>query len=287
MATTAKPSGRMDLHLHSDRSDGRYPPEAVLDKAWGARLEAIALTDHDLPPPLTPGIHRQGDRCLRLIAGSEVTTIHEGTEQHLLAYFPSAPSEEAAAFLHERALLRSRRMAEAARRLGLGDDWLDPQALAGHRTVTRLTLARRCVFAGRARSTEEAFATLLAPGNGLLEPVELPFPEALRLLLAMGAVTSWAHPAIEQARAWMRDFARTGLHAVEALRPGVGRHTRVALRKLADRHGLTVTGGSDWHGYGPRVLGAFSVRGEQISGLLTLLDGVETPAEIVSSVPRS
>jgi 3',5'-nucleoside bisphosphate phosphatase len=277
------PSGRMDLHVHTDRSDGRFSPERVLQKAMAARLDAIALTDHDLPPPVAPGIHRRDGESLRVIGGSEVTTCHEGTELHLLVYFPEPVPAAATAFLVERARLRCARLAEAGRRLGLADSWLDADALAGHRTVTRLTLARHCVAAGRIRSTEEAFRTVLAPEAGVLEPVDLPFLDALGILVPTGGITSWAHPTIEQAQAYLRLFARFGLHAVETLRPGIGRHTRVALRRMAERLGLLQSGGSDWHGFGPQVLGSFAVRREQVAPLLSKLDGAPRAAEIVSS----
>ena len=58
---------RFDLHLHSSRSDGAFSTEEVLQRCASARLDVIAITDHDLPPDLRPGEHLVQGRQLRVI----------------------------------------------------------------------------------------------------------------------------------------------------------------------------------------------------------------------------
>ena len=66
-------SARVDLHMHSDRSDGRYAPEEVLRRCAAARLDVIALTDHDLPAALPVGPVEQDGRRLIVVHGTEVS----------------------------------------------------------------------------------------------------------------------------------------------------------------------------------------------------------------------
>src|SRR5256885_178306 len=76
--------GRVDLHMHTDRSDGRYPPEEVLARAVARRLDVIAVTDHDLPNVIAAGTHAVAGRTIRVIAAVELSGNHAGREFHLL-----------------------------------------------------------------------------------------------------------------------------------------------------------------------------------------------------------
>ena len=80
-----------DLHMHSDRSDGRFSPEEVLERAVEGGLQVVALTDHDLIGAVDPGLHRIGTRDLHVLAGAEISGTHDGREFHLLVYFPGEP----------------------------------------------------------------------------------------------------------------------------------------------------------------------------------------------------
>lgn len=259
-----------DLHLHSCRSDGRLEPDALLERAAAAGLDVIALTDHDLTGALDPGVHRVGGREVRVIAGAEITGVHEGREYHLLVYFPGDPPAAFLDLCSSQSRARAVRYDRAVARLALPGVASAPDAArSGAVSVTRHHLARAIVAAGHAPTVGDAFSRLLT--RDIVPTLELPFTEAVRQCRALGAVTSWAHPPVEALRAHLATFAAAGLHGVEGARPAMRREDRVFARKIAKRHGLFLTGGSDWHGWGGTDLGLFRLRGEDLDPFLVAL----------------
>ena len=76
-----------DLHMHSNLSDGQLTPEQVVHAAVRGGLKVISLTDHDLCADLSLGWQQYGDKDIFILQGAELSVSHEGTEQHILAYF--------------------------------------------------------------------------------------------------------------------------------------------------------------------------------------------------------
>ncbi|MEO0601169.1 MAG: PHP domain-containing protein [Myxococcota bacterium] len=265
MFDSAPPATRFDLHLHSTRSDGRFAPDEVLRRAARGRLDVIALTDHDLATSLTPGPHEIEGRTLYLLAGAEISAVHEGHEYHLLVYFPGEVPSGFVDFCRSQCAERVRRY-EAARS-ALGVDGLPAPTKAarhGDQALTRHHLARAMVDRGAATSIADAFARHLSHHHGTVPKLTIPFVDAIRLARDHGGVTSWAHPPMEGLGA-VPTFAQAGLQGLEAWRPAVSGPDRRRLRRLARQHGMFLTGGSDWHGWGnPDDLGLFGVERREL-----------------------
>lgn len=259
---------RADLHLHSDRSDGAFPPHEVLARCAQAGLDVVALTDHDLAGGLGPGPHAVGGRTVRVIAGAEVTATHDGREFHLLVYFPDEPPERFLEFCRAQCAERAQRYATAVANLGVpGLHGPDADAREGRRAVTRLHLARALVALGRATHVGEAFSRWLGDGHGVVPPIALTLLDAVAFARSCGGVTSLAHPSVRDAEALLPTLAAAGLHGVEAHRPALSGNDRRRLRRLAQAHGLFLTGGSDWHGWHGERLGLFAVPGDELEAL--------------------
>ncbi|MCB9673393.1 MAG: hypothetical protein H6734_28275 [Alphaproteobacteria bacterium] len=263
----------LDLHLHTTRSDGKYDPDVVIRRCAAARLDVIALTDHDLTQELEVGERTIDGHRLRLIGAAEISGMHEGREQHLLVYFPGEVPTSFRAFCREQCQERARRYAAAVERLGLEDLELpDQEAVEGHRSVTRMHLARDLVAKGHVIGVRDAFARMLSDRHGLVPPLSLSFEEAIRVARAAGGLTSWAHPPLPLVEAWVAGFAAAGLQGLEAFRPMVSSDERRRYRRLAQRHGLWLTGGSDWHGWGDDGdLGLFRVEARDVGDFLDAL----------------
>jgi len=274
MSRPSRPGTRYDLHLHTSRSDGRYDEEEVVARCARAGLEVVALTDHDLAAMVDPGRHRVEGRTVHVIAGAEVSGTHAGREFHLLVYFPAEVPEGFRDRCREQSAERARRYQVALDRLRLPNlAPPDDKARAGTRAITRLHLARALMQAGHVASIAEAFARFLNDALGIVPSVALPFTEAIRIARSFGGVTSWAHPASQDARDFAPAFVAAGLQGMEVLRPTMNGRERRALRRLARAHGLFVTGGSDWHGWRDSGdLGLFAVRGHEIDGFVEVLD---------------
>ena len=247
-----------DLHIHSNRSDGVLSPEGVLKAAASGGLKVIALTDHDLSTALPFGWNTCEDRSVFVIHGADLSVSHEGTEQHILVYFPkSAPAE-----FQQYCMQRTE---DRARRYDLLREWLQQRGVGplpsaskrieeGAHALTRLHLAQDVVKHNMASSVSEVFERWLH-----YQPYSNYFPsikEVLEFATDVGGFSSWAHPRTEEASRWLAVFKKYGLNSVEGFRPTRGKHHRRKLRELAASLQLHVTGGSDTHG---SSLGAFAV----------------------------
>lgn len=260
---------RLDLHLHSDASDGAFDADDLLRRCAAGGLDVVALTDHDLPPVRPAGAWHGGGRALRVLHGVELSGVHDGHELHLLAWFPGPMPDAMVAYCRARAQARAERYDRAIASLGLDGLARAPvDARAGGRSLTRHHLARALVEAGHARSVGDAFARFLSVAHGHVSHTDVRFVDLVGVLREAGAYTSWAHPPAAQASQWARPFAAAGLHALEAHRPGLGRFQRETLMGYALKNGMAVTGGSDWHGWGPTEPGAFAFSGRQAAPFL-------------------
>jgi len=264
---------RSDLHMHSDRSDGHHSPEDLLAMAAQGGLDVIALTDHDLAPALSAGTHEVGGRSIRVIAGVELSTMHMGTEQHLLVYFPEEMPQRFSAWCTQRARWRAGWYDASLDALGLDEvPRADAQARAGLRCLTRVHLARALVDAGVVPNLGTAFQEYVGSQVDRIPQLNMSFLDALSVALEAGGWTSWAHPNPAQADAWTPHFCAAGLHALEAWRAAGGKHRRDNMHRLAVRNSMAITGGSDWHGTGPRKLGSFSVPWQVLGATATALN---------------
>ena len=251
--------------MHSTCSDGKLSPEDVLRRCAVGGLDVIALTDHDMPPALPWGRHSVAGRSIRVIHGVELSTTHLDTEQHLLVYFPQEMPASFAAFCRQLVIARADRYDTAVQRIDLpGLDLADERARRGERALTRTHLSKALVDMGHARTLQEAFDRWTGERAGLVPHVRLQFLDAIRQAVAAGGITSWAHPRLDQARAWIKEATAAGLHALEVYRPRMARARQDGLIRLAARNGLVLTGGSDFHGWSPGQLGAFSVSGRRV-----------------------
>ncbi|MCB9682006.1 MAG: PHP domain-containing protein [Alphaproteobacteria bacterium] len=263
---------RFDLHLHTTRSDGMLEPEALVAACAEGGLDVIAITDHDLAADQVVGEQVVGDRSILVLAGAEISGVHEGVEHHLLVYFGGPVPDAFRAFCRERCRERAARYAEATVNLGLtGLPDVDDAARQGGRAITRHHLARALVAAGHAADLRDAFRRYAGDSLGNVPKVTLPFVEAIRIAREAGAVTSWAHPPVAALEKHLATFVAAGLQGVEGLRPMMTSAERRKVRKLAEAHGVFLTGGSDWHGWSPSRPGLFHVERSDLSGFLDAL----------------
>jgi predicted metal-dependent phosphoesterase TrpH len=267
----AEPDRRVDLHLHTTRSDGELEPWALVEALARRGLHTLAITDHDVPPALPAGATAVGPRTLRLLHAAEVSALHDGVEQHILVYFPSGMPDDFAAFLRSRARARAERYERAREQIGLpGLPPAGPEAWAGEVALTRDHLARALVREGHAAHLGEAYKRWCGRTAGLVPPVDIGLPAVLDTARSAGGLPVWAHPNVDAAPALAPIFAGMGLLGLEVERPSLRGHERDALATLAAGLGLVATGGSDHHGFG-QVPGRYRVRESAVGAFFARL----------------
>jgi predicted metal-dependent phosphoesterase TrpH len=243
----------------------------VLGRCARGGLDVVALTDHDLASPLAPGPREIEGRVVHLLAGAEVSGMHDGREHHLLVYFPREAPAAFREFCTRQCRARTVRYQRALDALGLAGPQPDPAAHAGHRALTRLHLAHALIDAGIVRNRSEAFARFLGDEHGQVEPIGLTFVDAIRFAREHGGLTSWAHPSRPDVQKHLDTFVAAGLQGLEGLRPQLSSDDRKFFRKAATRCGIYLTGGSDWHGWSASEPGLFRVNAADIRAFVDAL----------------
>ena len=228
-------------------------------RAQAAGLVAIALTDHDS----TEGVDAAsavGDALgLRVVAGCEFSVKAPWGELHVLGYFIQPGHPQLEAFLRETRAARRRRAEQIVARLqnlGLPIEFGDVMTQAeselgggGGGALGRPHVARALVQRGASADVSEAFAHYL--GRGRPAFVEKPLPsleQVTTLIRQVGGVAVAAHLGERGSAAQVRRFQEQGLDGLEVRHPSHSPVTEARLTRLAERLGLVITGGSDWHG---------------------------------------
>ena len=247
---------KVDLHIHTTASDGRFSPEEIVRKAVEFGLEVIALADHDSVDGVGPALKaaKKFPR-LRVIPAVEVSTDVPDGEVHVLGYFIDCTSrelaEELARFRNSRER-RAQKMVTKLADLGVHIDWRRVQEIAGDGSMARPHVAQAMLEKGYITSIREAFDKYIArDGPAYVEREKLTPVEAVALIVRTDGLPVMAHPfTVPEPGAMVIELKAAGLVGIEAYYNGYTAGEISRLVSLADRHGLLTTGGSDYHGLG-------------------------------------
>jgi 3',5'-nucleoside bisphosphate phosphatase len=247
----------IDLHSHTDRSDGTSTPAELIAEAVRVGLTGLAITDHDTFAGYDVATPLVGKAGLELICGIELSTRYQGGSVHLLGYFPhTLPSAEFRTWLDSILEARRDRNVRLIKKLqSLGVDITLAEVETMGRTLTgRPHFARVLVDKGYAKDIQAAFDLYLdESARGFVHRQEVPMEEALERILASGGVPSLAHPVRiaknnwEKLAAYVEDLAGLGLRAIEVYHSDHSPENVSYYRSLAERFNLGITGGSDFH----------------------------------------
>ena len=245
----------IDLHSHTDESDGSCSPAQLVGEALRAGIRVLGITDHDTlrgfdlarPLALASG--------LDLICGIELSTKLHGQSVHLLGYFLN-DGDGIASFrewvLDMQASRRDRNIRLTARLQELGFDITLEEAEARGRGLTgRPHFAQLLVEKGYVSSLQQAFDEYLdESAKAYVYRREPQFAEGVEHIRSAGGIASLAHPVRVRGdiSGLLPELCDVGMNALEAYHSDhAPRDTRLYL-ELASRYGLLVTGGSDFHG---------------------------------------
>lgn len=249
---------RIDLHVHSNHSDGAYAPAEVARIARRAGLDVIALTDHDSVAGV-PEARRVGATLgLRVVAGCEISATFQGGPVHVLGYFLDTEHPrlvDELRLLREDRVLRAQAMVERLRQLGVGITWEQVSAIAKGESVGRPHVAQALVDLGVLKRTVDAFTPeWIGHGGRAYVEKRAPTPQqAVDLIIEAGGVAALAHPVWFVKDRSLPDeliesLAEGGLGALEVDHPDHDEAARARYRAMAERLDLVPTGSSDWHG---------------------------------------
>ena len=256
----------IDLHTHTTASDGRCPPAELVARAVDAGVTVLSVTDHDTTAACDAAAAACASAGVEFVVGIEITAIRDGADIHVLGYFLDSRAPSLHAFLarqREQRVVRVRMMIERLAAAGIvldADAILQPGVDDPAKSVGRPWIARALVAAGHVQTTDEAFDTWLARGRPAFVPrAGAPPAEVFARIHEAGGVASLAHPALIRHDEWLDEFARDGLDAIEAYHTDHDADATGRYLAAAERLGLAVSGGSDYHADGAHGGGVGSV----------------------------
>lgn len=264
---TAEP--RIDLHTHSNCSDGTLSPAELVALAATRNIELLALTDHDTMAGCDAAAAACRPLGMRFVPGIELTCGWREREIHVVGLALDALNPELAAHTADLLRLRRERISEIGRRLtrhGLDGAALAERALAMAIAPTRMHVARLLSAQAVVATPQQAFDKLLGRGKPGYAPAQWPTVEhTVQCISAAGGIAVLAHPHRYQfSHGALRDlcayFKAVGGAGIEVSLAGLSPTDFNRLAALARRFGLSGSVGSDFHepGIPWRPLGRFA-----------------------------
>ena len=253
----------IDLHTHSNRSDGSYSPSELVDLAVQKGITYIALTDHDTIEGIDEAKRRaeeissSSDTPITVIPGIEFSTDWNGRDVHVVGLNIDHTNKEFVGkldFFLESREGRNRKMAENLRNIGIGISYDALLKSFPDSVLTRAHFAKYLYEYGYVRSTHEAFERYLGPDAPCYVPREKITPvQAVEMTLMAGGIPVLAHPLIykfgdEKLRELIAEMKEYGLAGIEAMYSTHSPEDEEYIRKLAAECDLKISGGSDFHG---------------------------------------
>ncbi len=270
---------RVDLHVHTTASDGKFTPAEIVCKAREAGLLYIGICDHDS----IDGVAKAQEAVLKnpgltVIEGVEINTDVPAGELHILGYYYDPDNLELIQTLERLRncrIERAQKMINKLRKMGLKIDFLRVEELAGEGAIGRPHIAQAMLEKGYINSFREAFTKYITRGGpAYVERDKITPIEAIQLILRAGGIPVLAHPlAFENFEAIIADLKLGGLAGMEVYYNNYDPEQIKKLLQIAEQYDLIPTGGSDFHGLdamNESPLGTVEVPLESVERLIEL-----------------
>ncbi|MEO8592566.1 MAG: PHP domain-containing protein [Candidatus Solibacter sp.] len=244
----------IDLHSHTNESDGTCSPAELLAEAAAAGVTTLGITDHDTFKGYDQALLLARDSGIDLVCGIELSTKLHGHSVHLLGYFLNGgrPDEFRVWVTGQQEARRDRNIRLVTRLQELGFDITLAEAEARGRGMTgRPHFAQILVEKGYVASLRQAFDDYLdESAKGYVYRREPQFAEGVARIREAGGIASMAHPVRVKGDvpALMPELCESGMNAIEAYHSDHTPQDTQLYLDLAKKYSLLVTGGSDYHG---------------------------------------
>lgn len=249
----------VDLHMHSNRSDGVFAPAALVELCRESGVVLMSLTDHDTMSGSAEAAEAAQALGIGFIPGVEVSSCWAGISIHVvgLGIDPSSPSAkarfESVLSMRDR---RAREMAAAFDRLGIRGSYEGAYALAPNKAnIGRAHFARWLLQAGLVPNYQAAFDRYLAAGAPCFVPTPWPsVEESVAFIHAEGGIAVLAHPGRYKfsagwgVEALLEHFKAVQGDAIEVTSGSQPSDTALFYAEAAHRFSFLASTGSDWHG---------------------------------------
>lgn len=248
----------VDLHVHSNKSDGTFTPSELVTMAIEKNLTALALTDHDTTDGLEELANAAAGKPLAVVPGIELSTEYEGKDIHIVGLFIDPTQSDFRA--HLKAFVesrddRNRKMCANLQEAGIPISYEALQEANPGSVITRAHYGTWLLEHGVVSSVADAFSKYLGDHTPYFVPREKVTPQqAVSLIQKAGGLAILAHPILyrmsrERLDILVRCLKEVGLTGIEAIYATYNSREENQIRQLASKYDLLLSGGSDFHGF--------------------------------------
>jgi predicted metal-dependent phosphoesterase TrpH len=243
----------IDLHTHTNASDGTLTPEQLVEKAVNCGVRLLSITDHDSISGIKPAMEAVKNYVIDLIPGVELSADYEHDELHILGYFIDPENEEFSQTLE--ALRKERderidRILEKLETFGVNPGRKKVEEYAKGDSIGRPHIARAMQELGLIGNIHEAFVKYLRKGSPCyVSRKKLSPAETVQLIARTGGIPVAAHPGLmKNFTGVFEELMEAGLRGIEVFYPEHSFGQTDYYLKLARQNNLIATAGSDYHG---------------------------------------
>lgn len=255
--------GGIDLHVHSTASDGSLTPSEIVATALKMGLRAIAIADHDTLSGTVAALAGGIPSPLKFLTGIEISAaapdgFRINGSVHILGYGIDPHNPPLNAVLEALKTARENRNPKIVARLnelGLNLSMDELDRIVGGAIAGRPHIAQLMVQKGLAASIDDAFDRFLGKNRpAYVDKYRVPMPDAIGAITGAGGVAVLAHPYLngitdgKTFEAFLLTLKSMGLGGIEAFYPDHTPAITAEYCRLAEKHGLLITGGTDFHG---------------------------------------
>lgn len=247
----------VDLHVHSNKSDGSFSPTELVHYAIQKGLSAFALTDHDTTDGIDEALNAAKGKNIEVIPGIEFSSEYEGKDIHIVGLYIDHKSDFFKRRLQNFVNGRTIRNKEMCKRLtdyGFPVTYEELQAEFPNCVITRSHYAKFMLNHGYTKTLKEAFDRYIGDNCPCFVPRKKITPmRAVEIILKAGGFPVLAHPLLYHLSSQKLDtlvslLKDVGLQGLEAIYCTYSPSDEREMCALATKYDLCISGGSDFHG---------------------------------------
>ncbi len=242
---------KVDLHSHTNHSDGYYSPVELVHKAKDVGIDILSITDHDSTNAISEATKIGRELGVEIIPGVEISSDIRGIEVHILGYFIDITNKELEHYLkffREERIIRANNIVRKLNHLGMEITMADVMRISKNSAVGRPHIAQAMLELGLVKSFQDAFNKYIKNGGPAYEgKVHLSPQSAFKIISDAGGLSFVAHPRYMSENI-IKELIDAGADGIEVIHPSHSKELTRFYRGIVNEYYLLESGGSDFHG---------------------------------------
>lgn len=247
----------IDLHSHTKASDGEKTPEELIDLAISKNITTLAITDHDTVDGIEIGENYAKDKNIKLIPGVELNAYVEKGQMHILGLFIDYKNTKFLGklnYLKESRASRNDKFINELNKMGYQITMEELKAVSGGKTIGKPHFAKVFLSKNYIKTKNEIFDNFFnkPPLNKYKRDSYSP-KDSIKMIKEAGGIAILAHPqtlklSFDELREKIKELKSYGLDGLECYHSNQTPEEMLEFNKIANKLGLIITKGSDYHG---------------------------------------